>query len=67
MFQGSHYKVYKIELAEALGVPTYEERVHQRAHPNAAPPRHPFMNGINPSDDQIRIYFQEPESLLLGF
>src|SRR6266498_484885 len=36
MFQGEHHKIYRIDLAEALGVPSFEERVHERAHPKAA-------------------------------
>ena len=59
--------IYRTELAEDLGVPTYEERVHHHAHPDAAPPRRPLMTGVNPSDDQIRIYFRKPVSLVPGF
>ena len=67
MFQGEHHRVYRTELAEALGVQLFEERAHQRAHPNAASPRCPLVNGVNPSDDQIRICFREPASLVPGF
>src|SRR6266498_2985589 len=51
MFQGEHHR----------------ERVHERAHPKAAPPRQPLMSRVNPSDEQIRICFREPESTVPGF
>src|SRR5213596_340696 len=38
VFQGEHHRVYRTELAEALAVPSLEDRVHERAHPKAAPP-----------------------------
>ena len=67
MFHGEHHRVYRTDLAEALGVQAYEERVHERAHPKAAPPRHPLMSGVNPTNEQIRVYFREPESTVPGF
>src|SRR6266498_3821570 len=39
MFQGEHHRIYRTDLVEALGVQSFEKRVHERAHPNAAPPR----------------------------
>ena len=59
--------IYQTDLAEALGVQAYEERVHERAHPKAVPPRCPLMSGVNPSDEQIRVCFSEPESTVPGF
>src|SRR6266540_2175963 len=67
MFQGEHHRIYRTDLAEALGVQAYEERVHERAHPKAVPPRRPLMSGVNPTDEQIRVYFREPESTIPGF
>src|SRR5438128_2316277 len=55
------------DLAEALGVQAYEERVHECAHPKAVPPRRPLMSRVNPIDEQIRICFREPESTVPGF
>src|SRR6266508_2573559 len=67
MFQGEHHRIYRTDLAEALGVEAYEERVHECAHPKAVPPRRPLMSGVNPTDEQIRICFREPESTIPGF
>ncbi len=67
MFQGEHHRIYRTDPAEALGVQAYEERVHERAHPKAAPPRRPLMSGVNPTDEQIRICFREPESTVPDF
>jgi len=67
MFQGEHHRIYRTDLAEALGVQAYEERVHERAHPKAVPPRRPLMSGVNPTDEQIRVCFREPESTIPGF
>src|SRR5438128_806914 len=67
MFQGEHHRVYRTDLAEALCVQSYEERVHKRAHPQAAPPRHPMMSGVHPIDEQIRVCFREPESSVPRF
>src|SRR6266540_4904825 len=61
MFQAEHHRIYRTDLAEALGVESYEERVHERAHPKVAPSRHPLMSEVNPIDEQIRVYFREPE------
>src|SRR6266498_2642346 len=63
MFQGEHHCIYRIDLTEDLGVQSFEERVHERAHPKAVPPRRLLMSGVNPSDDQIQICFREPESI----
>src|SRR5207237_532308 len=67
MFQGEYHRIYMTDLVEALGVPSFEERVHERAHPKAAPPRRSLMSGVNPSDDQIRICFREQESTVPDF
>src|SRR5438128_957499 len=57
MFQGEHHLIYRTDLVEALGIQSVEERVHERAHPKAVPPRRPLVSGVNPSDEQIRICF----------
>ena len=67
MFQGEHHRIYRTDLAEALGVQSFEERVHERAHPKAASPGRPLMSGVNPSHEQIRICFREPELIVPGF
>src|SRR6266540_1427673 len=48
MFWGEHHRIYRTDLAEALRVQSFEEHVHERAHPKAAPPRRALMSRVNP-------------------
>ena len=67
MFQQRHYRLTRARLATLLGVHIAEEPhfLHYQAYGNTVPPHRPHETHF-PSDEEVRVLFQQPCLALLG-
>jgi len=67
MFRGDHHRLYREEIAKALGVdlvPTTQ--VHELCYPGAVPPRRALVGGTPPPVEIVSVLFRQsfsPDSL----
>ena len=63
MFRGDHHRLYKEEIAEALGVDLVSTtQVHELCYPRAVPPRRALAGGTPPPVKIVFVLFRQPFS-----
>ena len=59
MFRGERYRLYRQDIAHALGLQLTGDRLHDLAYPRALPPRRPLSSGIvAPPSDELDLCFR---------